>query len=320
MIICEGLFKQFDELAAVSDFNLELARGQIVGLTGPNAAGKTTTLRMVSGFARPSAGRVLIEGKQLHALANPSSVLGMVLDGAGAPGNVSVREFLRQVSLSAGTGRRFLRKTVEALGLEPVERIRFKACSLGSKRRVMLAAALLARPRYLLLDEPLNGLDPNTVQWLTSFLRGLCQEQGTGILLSSHLLDEQARTCDKLVVMGSGRVLAAGSTEQIVGAFRRPSVKLSTLPKHQERLQAHLVRHGWQATRTEEYFEVSSASPEHLGEELFAAGFPLTCLELQIPTLQEAYFSLTADHLALRSTVGAKHGVEHATRVRKVHV
>ncbi|MEE1621659.1 ABC transporter ATP-binding protein [Zafaria sp. Z1313] len=309
MIACSSVTKRYGRLTAVEGLDLEVPRGRIVGMIGPNAAGKTTTLGMMCGLIAPTAGGIRVNGLPPTRLPDPAGVVGTVLDAGAAPGGVAVSEFLEQVRLVAGAGRERLVRVVEELGLGPVAGSPFRACSLGSRRRVMLAAALLGRPQYLLLDEPLNGLDPTMVRWLAGYLRELADRDGVGVLLSSHLLDEQSRVCDAIVVMGSGRVLARGTLGDVLAAHRAPAVLVGTTPELLGPLASRLRADGWDVALRDGACVVAGGSPEALAREVLGAGYPLTRLERDVPSLQEAYFALTAGHEGLRSA-GAPSGVD----------
>lgn len=174
----------------------------------------------------------------------------------------------------------------------------------------MLAAALLGRPQYLLLDEPLNGLDPNTVKWLTGFIRSLAHDHGVGILLSSHLLDEQSRACDELIIMGSGEVLAAGPLDRLVNEYRDRSVVVATTVDKSNDLAEYLRLAAWPTSRTDNQFEIHTEMVEALALGMFNAGIPITRFQTEAPSLQEVYFAVTTGHVGLRSAASAKK--EHA--------
>ena len=300
MIRIAGLIKRYGRLLALSAVSFDVEPGRVVGLVGPNAAGKTTTLRILAGLTAPDSGSATICGMPVRKLAHAAGTVGVVLDGGSAPGHQSIPSFLGDVARLTRSPRERVHTVVEAMGLGPVQQARYRTLSLGSRRRVMLAAALLTSPRHLVLDEPFNGLDPNTTRWLGDYLRHLADTQGTGVLLSSHLVGELSRTCHDLVVMGSGRVLFDGSVEDL-RATAHHGVRVATTPREEHRLHALLTDAGYAFHTSGSQVEITGRGIDAVAETLLLSGIPLTLLEPTHTSLDDIYFSLTEGHLGLRS-------------------
>ncbi|MEW2302806.1 ATP-binding cassette domain-containing protein [Streptomyces sp. NPDC006655] len=202
-----GLTRRFGRETAVDNLSFHLAPGKITGFLGPNGAGKSTTLRMILGLDTPDAGRALINGRPFHALSRPLREVGALLDaGAVHPGR-RARDHLSWLAASNRLPVDRVGHVLDLTGLSSVAGKRVGSFSLGMRQRLGIAAALLGDPAVLLLDEPVNGLDPEGVLWIRALMKSLAAE-GRTILVSSHLISEMALTVDHLVVIGRGRLLA----------------------------------------------------------------------------------------------------------------
>jgi len=207
VIDVEQLTKTYGTTTAVDQLSFRVAPGRVTGFLGPNGAGKSTTLRMMLQLVRPTRGRVLIDGRPYRELPQPLRTVGALLDVADLHGGRSAYQHLLGLARSNRLGARRVREVLALVDLEPVGGKRVRGYSLGMRQRLGLAAALLGDPPVLLLDEPLNGLDPEGVRWLRTLLRDLAGE-GRTVLVSSHLMSEMAITADHLIVIGRGRLLA----------------------------------------------------------------------------------------------------------------
>jgi ABC-2 type transport system ATP-binding protein len=213
------LTKRYDGRTVVDHLSFDLQPGRITGFLGPNGAGKSTTMRCMVGLDRLDEGSVLLGGRPYAELPRPLSAVGAVLDdGSFHPGR-SARDHLAWVAESQGLPRSRASQLLELVGLEAVARQRVGRFSLGMRQRLGLATALGGDPAVLLLDEPLNGLDPEGVHWVRTLLRRAAAE-GRAVLVSSHLLHEMAVVADHLVVIAQGRLLADQPTADFVGDHR----------------------------------------------------------------------------------------------------
>ena len=231
MITARGLAKSFGRAPAVRDLSFDVRPGVVTGFLGPNGAGKSTTIRLMLDLDRGS-GETLFDGRRFRDIRRPLREIGAVLDARSFHPTRPARSHLRM--LAAGTGLPAARadEVLEQVGLGAVGRQRPKGFSLGMSQRLALAAALLGDPGVLLLDEPANGLDPQGIQWLREFLRGFANE-GRTVLVSSHLLAELSLMAQDLVVIGQGRLIAAGTVDDFVKRFTRSAVLVRT-PRAEE--------------------------------------------------------------------------------------
>ncbi|RIQ11769.1 ABC transporter ATP-binding protein [Jiangella rhizosphaerae] len=193
--------------------------GRVTAFLGPNGAGKSSTLRILLGLDRPTSGTALVDGRPYHELRRPLCVIGSVLDGSGAHRSRSARQHLTWLARSNGIPRRRVGEVLEQVGLAGAARVRAGRLSLGMGQRLGLAAALLGDPAALVLDEPVNGLDPEGIRWIRGLLRSHADAGGT-VLLSSHLMAEVAELADDLVVIAAGRVVAAGPLDRVTAGHR----------------------------------------------------------------------------------------------------
>jgi ABC-2 type transport system ATP-binding protein len=222
VIQARGLTKRFGSTLAVDGLSFTVEPGKVTGLLGPNGAGKSTTLHLMVGLVH-GGGRTLFDGRPYQELACPLRVVGAMLEARALHPRRSARNHLWMLAAAAGVPDRRVDQVLDQVGLSQVAHRRAGGFSLGMAQRLGLAAALLAEPRVLLLDEPANGLDPHGVAWLRELLRAQAA-QGRAVLVSSHLLAEMQLLADHLLVMGRGRLLADEPTDRFLGRSRRSSV------------------------------------------------------------------------------------------------
>jgi ABC-2 type transport system ATP-binding protein len=237
-IVVEGLTKRYGDVTAVDDLSFTARRGAVTGFLGPNGAGKTTALKTIVGLARPTAGRALIGGVPIGPTAPDARVLGAYIEPCGAHPGRSGRDHLRSLAALAGLPRQRVDELLATVGLEKAARRRVGTYSMGMRQRLGLASALLGDPDILVLDEPLNGLDPQGIRWVRTFLRERAAG-GRTVLLSSHVLSEAAQTVDDVVVIHQGRLVRQGSIDDLQ-RLGRAGVLVNTPTR--ERL-ATAVRH-----------------------------------------------------------------------------
>jgi ABC-2 type transport system ATP-binding protein len=299
MIAAEGLTKKYGSVTAVDDLSFDVLPGRVTGFLGPNGAGKTTTLRMVLGLDAPTAGRVTIGGRPYAAHRRPLFEVGALIDAQAFHGGRSASRHLLALAHSNGIPRRRVHEVLEQVGLGDVAGRRAGGFSLGMRQRLGIAAALLGDPPVLILDEPVNGLDPEGIVWIRTLLKSLAAE-GRTVFVSSHLMSEMARTADHLVVIGRGRLLADTSVEDFVGRTFRNEVRVVT-PQATE-LAGLLTDHGVHVRAVEgERLVATGTDVSTVGRP--AADHRIVLLELaaQSASLEEAFMELTrdsADHTA----------------------
>jgi len=207
MIEARSLTKQYGDKTAVNDVSFTVQSGKVTGFLGPNGAGKSTTMRMIVGLDRPTSGSVTVDGKPYADYPAPLHEVGVLLDAKAVHTGRSAYNHLRAMAATHGIPTSRVNEVIEMTGLTGVAKKRVGGFSLGMGQRLGIAAALLGDPRVLILDEPVNGLDPEGVLWVRQLVRYLAAE-GRTVLLSSHLMSEMAQTADHLIVLGRGRVIA----------------------------------------------------------------------------------------------------------------
>jgi ABC-2 type transport system ATP-binding protein len=217
IIEARGLTKQFGSVRAVDDLSFGVQAGSVTGFLGPNGAGKTTTLRMLLGLVAPDAGTATINGRAYAEVPEPLHLLGAVLEASGFHPGRTARSHLRIQALAARADASRVDDVLDLVQLAGAADRRVGGFSLGMRQRLGLAAALLADPEILILDEPANGLDPEGVRWLRGLLRGFAAEGGT-VLISSHMLAEAALTVDSVVIIDRGRLITQAPLAELTAA------------------------------------------------------------------------------------------------------
>ena len=214
MIEARGLVKHYRSTLAVDNLSFDVRPGTVTGFLGPNGAGKSTTMRMIMGLDRPDAGQARISGKSYGDLRWPLREVGALLEAKAFHPGRSARAHLAALAASNAIGRRRVEEVLAITGIEKAADRRAGKFSLGMAQRLGIAAALLGDPAVLLLDEPVNGLDPEGIRWIRTLLQNLAA-QGRTVLVSSHLISEMAHTADALIVIGRGRLLAQTSVSEL---------------------------------------------------------------------------------------------------------
>src|SRR6478609_4944613 len=227
MIVADNLTKRYGDKTAVDGISFTVPPGRVTGFLGPNGAGKSTTMRMIVGLDRPTSGRVTIDGRDYRSLRSPLTEVGILLDAKAVHTGRSARNHLRAMAATHGIPRSRVDEVIENTGLGSVAGKRAGKFSLSMGQRLGIAAALLGDPQTLILDEPVNGLDPEGVRWVRQFVRGQAA-QGRTVLLSSHLMSEMAQTADHVIVLGRGRVLADAGIDELVRSWTRNTVRVRT--------------------------------------------------------------------------------------------
>lgn len=224
MIEVQNLTKRFGGVTAVDDLSFTVQPGSVTGFLGPNGAGKTTTLRAIAGLDRPTAGQTLVGGRPITQHPSAMRELGVLLDaGTVHPGRTAL-DHLRALAATNRIGERRVQDVIELTGIGSAAKRRAGTFSLGMSQRLGIAAALLGDPRVLILDEPINGLDPDGVIWVRGLLRELAAE-GRTVFLSSHLMSEMSVTADRLVIVGRGQLLAEGTLDELLAGTGADSLE-----------------------------------------------------------------------------------------------
>jgi ABC-2 type transport system ATP-binding protein len=227
LIEARELTKRFGDKVAVRDLSFSVEPGRVTGFLGPNGAGKSTTMRLITGLDRPDSGRATIGGLAYDDLTKPLTRVGALLEARSLHPGRSARNHLLFLAQTQGLPATRVDEMLDLVGLREVARKRAGGFSLGMTQRLGIAAAMLGNPPVLLLDEPVNGLDPEGIRWVRNFMRQLAAE-GRTIFVSSHLMSEMAVTADHLVVIGRGSLIADCSTEEFIQRSSERSVLVRT--------------------------------------------------------------------------------------------
>ncbi|WP_166875992.1 MULTISPECIES: ATP-binding cassette domain-containing protein [unclassified Salinibacterium] len=293
MIKAEGLSKRYGAKTAVDGISFTVKPGMVTGFLGPNGAGKSTTMRMIVGLDRPTSGSVIVNGKPYAQHTAPLREVGALLDAKAIHTGRSAYNHLLAMGATHGIGKARVREVIGLTGLESVAGKRVGGFSLGMGQRLGIAAALLGDPATLILDEPVNGLDPEGVMWVRNLARHLANE-GRTIFLSSHLMSEMALTADHLIVLGRGRIIADAPVAEILAAATRTAVRLRS--PRADQLAQLLQGPDVSITAMENgVLSVTGLTAEVIGDAAVAAGIALHELTPVAASLEEAYMELTRD-------------------------
>jgi ABC-2 type transport system ATP-binding protein len=285
------LSKRYGRKLVVDNLSFTVQPGTVTGFLGPNGAGKSTTMRLILGLDRPSSGHCTIGGVSYASLPRPLRVVGALLDaGAVHPGRTAF-DHLLYLAQTQGLPRRRIAEVLDLVGLADVAHQRAGGFSLGMGQRLGLAAALLGDPQVLVLDEPVNGLDPDGILWIRDLLKRLAA-QGRTVFLSSHLMSEMAVTADHLVVIAHGRLLAACSTAEFIGDDTHRSVLVRS--SNDPALSDLITAAGGQVyTEADGALQVTSMDAVQVGGLAAHAGLILSELTPQLASLEDAFIERT---------------------------
>ncbi len=300
MIEVENLSKRYGNKLAVDGLNFVVQPGIVTGFLGPNGSGKSTTMRMIAGLDRPTAGRVTVNGGDYRASAAPMAELGVLLEAKAVHTGRSARNHLLALAQTNGITARRVDTVIDTVGLREVAGKRVGGFSLGMGQRLGVASALLGNPQTVVLDEPVNGLDPEGVLWMRTMLKDLAAG-GHTVFVSSHLMSEMAQTATRLVVIGRGRLIADTTVAEFVARASNHSVTVRT--PEATRLRELLL--GPDVTVTTEHPDVlgvDGLTAEHIGTIAWQQQIPIFELTVQQASLEEAFMTLTNDSVEYRST------------------
>ena len=293
MIEVRGLSKRYGEVVAVDDLTFDVPEGTVTAFLGRNGAGKSTTLRMLLGLDRPTAGTARIGGRAYADLDRPLRSVGALLDSSAAHPARTARDHLRWLAASNALPAHRVREVLDLVGLPDAGGRRVRGFSLGMRQRLGIAAALLGDPRVLIFDEPVNGLDPEGIRWIRDFMRSLARED-RAVLVSSHLMSEMAQTADHLVVIGRGRLIADTSMTE----FTRDTGDATVLVRTPDAgsFALHLAAAGATVREgLESSLIVSGLGSADIGKLAAFHGVALTELTPQRASLEDAFMHLTRE-------------------------
>ncbi|MFF3863761.1 ABC transporter ATP-binding protein [Streptomyces sp. NPDC002209] len=296
MISLRGLTKRYGDTLAVDDLTLDIRAGRVTGFLGPNGAGKSTTMRMILGLDHPTRGRALVAGRPYADLRRPLRAVGAMLDARGVHPARSGRAHLLAQARSNGIPARRVDEVLETVGLTKAARRPAGTYSLGMSGRLGVAGALLGDPPVLILDEPVNGLDPDGVRWIRRLVRDQAAE-GRTVFLSSHLMSEMQVTADHLVVIGRGQLLSDTSMAEFLAAASPSSARASVPdPEERSRLVRRLVAVDGVSVETaaDGTVAVAGRTAAEVGDLAHHCGVRLHALSDMRVSLEQAYMDLTA--------------------------
>ncbi|MCM3885622.1 ABC transporter ATP-binding protein [Frankia sp. R82] len=300
MIEARGLEKRYGDKVAVHDLSFTARPGVVTGFLGPNGAGKSTTMRMILGLDRPSRGEVLVNGRRYRDTTAPMQEVGVMLEARAIHTGRSAAKHLLALAHTHGIGRRRVDEVIDLVGLREVARRRAGGFSLGMGQRLGIASALLGDPATLILDEPVNGLDPDGIRWIRGLLRDLAAE-GRTVFLSSHLMSEMALTATHLVVVGRGRLIAETTVAEVIAGASPAAVHVRT--PDASALRSVLGGVGVTITATSaDTLDVTGHTSEQIGILARHAGLALYELTPRQVSLEDAFMALTRDAVEYATT------------------
>jgi ABC-2 type transport system ATP-binding protein len=291
VITARGLTKRYGTRTAVDDVSFTVAPGRVTGFLGPNGAGKSTTMRMILGLDRPTSGSVTVNGRRYADSPAPLREVGALLEARALHPGRSARDHLRWLAASNAIPAGRVDEVLGLVGLEDVAGQRVGRFSLGMGQRLGIAVALLGDPPVVVLDEPVNGLDPEGIRWVRTLARTLAAE-GRTVFLSSHLMSEMALTADHLVVIGRGRVLADCSMPEFIAEHAASYVRLRSPQRGP--VAELLRREGLEVASVDDELRVQGRDAAAVGELVGRQGLLLHELTLVSSSLEDAFMTLTA--------------------------
>ncbi|MFG2907507.1 ABC transporter ATP-binding protein [Kitasatospora sp. NPDC048286] len=315
MIEAHRLTKRYGEKTAVDQLDFTVRPGTVTGFLGPNGAGKSTTMRMIVGLDAPTSGSVRVNGRHYAEHAAPLQEVGALLEAKSIhPGRSAFNHLMAQAH-THGIPRRRVEEVIELTGLSSVARKRAGAFSLGMGQRLGIASALLGDPATVMLDEPVNGLDPEGVLWIRNLLTSLAAE-GRTVFVSSHLMSEMALVADHLIVVGRGRLLADTTVQDLVRQAGGDVVKVVSADP--ARLRAALAGAGVEVTGRagSEELLVTGRTAREIGLAAAEQGIALFELTPRAVSLEEAFMDLTRDAVEYHGTITTADGTAAAETSR----
>ncbi|MEW2329798.1 ATP-binding cassette domain-containing protein [Micromonospora chersina] len=300
MIEVTGLSKRYGDKLAVDSLTFQVRPGTVTGFLGPNGAGKSTTMRMILGLDAPTAGTATVNGRRYADHPAPLREIGALLEAKAVHTGRSARNHLLALAATHGIGRRRVDEVIDLVGLHEVAGKRAGGFSLGMGQRLGIAAALLGDPRVVMLDEPVNGLDPDGIRWIRGLLKGLAAE-GRTVFVSSHLMSEMAQTAEHLIVVGRGRLIADVPLAEFTRRASRTTVRVRS--PQATALRDVLAGPTVAITGGEPgLLEVTGLTREQIGDRAAAAGLTLHELSATEASLEEAFMTMTRDAVEYAGT------------------
>lgn len=290
MITAQNLTKRYKKKLAVDNLSFSVEPGKVTGFLGPNGSGKSTTMRLMLGLDN-GGGNTLFDEKPLCDYPQPSKKVGILLEAKAFHPTRSARNHLRVLADAGDIAQARVDEVLDIVGLKEVTKKGPGKFSLGMSQRLGIAAAILGNPKYLILDEPANGLDPEGIAWLRQFIKDYA-DKGNAVFVSSHLLSEMSQMADDVVVIGKGKLITETSIKALVAGSAHAGVfvRSTNEVKLKKAFAASRVKYAVQ----DGGFKVSGKSTDEVGQLLFTAGLPVLELARQDASLEEVFLELTA--------------------------
>jgi ABC-2 type transport system ATP-binding protein len=305
MLKTSHLSKHYGKTVAVDNVSFEVQTGKVTGFLGPNGAGKSTTMRLMLGLDN-GGGSTSFDGKRLHDYVRPSKVVGILLEAKAFHPTRTPRNHLKILATAGNVPLSRVDEVLDIVGLQGVAKKKPGKFSLGMSQRLGIAAAILAKPKYLLLDEPGNGLDPEGIVWLREFLRDYAAKDNA-VFVSSHLLSEMSHMADNVIVIGRGKLIADTSVKKLISGSTKSSVFVRS--PGLSKLQTILKDNSLSATAVDGGLEIIGVKTDEIGKLAFQAGVPILELTDRNASLEDVFLELTE---------GAEEFRAHSTKEGKV--
>jgi ABC-2 type transport system ATP-binding protein len=299
VIEARNLTKRYGEKTAVSDLSFTVKPGIVTGFLGPNGSGKSTTMRLILGLDAPDAGSVTVNGKHYADFAAPLYEVGALLEARSIHTGRSAYNHLRALAQTHSIPRSRVDELIDLVGLHEVAGKRAGQFSLGMGQRLGIAAALIGDPDVVILDEPVNGLDPDGIRWIRALLKGLASE-GRTVFLSSHLMSEMSLTADHLIVIGRGRLIADASVDEFIRRHSKNIVRVRS-PQIDELVSAFAGTDISVTALSHGVVEVEGLTAEQIGDLASDKGYTIHELTPQQVTLEEAFMDITQGELEFKT-------------------
>lgn len=289
MIQAEHLTKRYRKKVAVNDISFQVQTGKVTGFLGPNGAGKSTTMRLMLGLDLGS-GKTTFDGKILSEYAQPSRIVGILLEAKAFHPTRTARNHLKVLAEAGNIPLKRVDEALDMVGLKPEARHRPGKFSLGMAQRLGIAAAILGEPKYLILDEPANGLDPEGIAWLRQFIKDYAKGD-RAVFISSHLLSEMAQMADNVVVIGKGKLIADTSIRDLVSGSRQNGVfiRTSAMSKLERALHGADMRY----ERVDGGLKITAKTTDEVGQLAYSANVPVLELATRSASLEDVFLELT---------------------------
>lgn len=289
MIEAKNLHKHYKEKTAVDNISFTVETGKVTGFLGPNGAGKSTTMRLMLGIDN-GGGETTFDGKKLHDYSRLSDVIGIMLEAKAFHPTRTARNHLRVLATAGDVPASRVDEVLDIVGLKDIGKRKPGKFSLGMSQRLGIAAAILGQPKYLILDEPANGLDPEGIAWLRAFLKDYAKE-GNAVFVSSHLLSEMSLMADNVIVIGKGKMIADTSMEGLLASNQNSSVFVRS--SKQKPLEDLLKKKKLKYSSDKAGITVTDTDTDTIGKLAFKNSLPILELSNHVASLEDVFLELT---------------------------